>query len=170
LAQLLQSYGGNIYNQNLKDVSLLEGIGATQQGQEQNQINAAIQKYLEEKNYPQEQLNTLIKPLQQIQWPSTTTNTQTAPSSSIFGQVLGGLLGGASVADKMGAFGSHKRGGRVRSPIARYKRGGSIRVTSPRTGEVAYVDAATDRQLELYDRAGKFNESDALFKKYKDAA
>lgn len=102
--QNLQEFGSNIYNQNLKDSAVLEGIGQTQQQQEQSEIDSQMAAYNEQANYPYKQLQTLISPLQSIQWPTTTTQTTSGGGSSAFGNVLGTLISGASVAAKAGAF------------------------------------------------------------------
>lgn len=100
----LQNYGTNIYNQNLKDASVLEGLGTTEQQQQQNEINANMAQFNQAVNYPQQQLQTLESPLQTIKIPETTTTT-TSDSGGGFGDILGGLIGLGSTAAKAGAFG-----------------------------------------------------------------
>lgn len=134
----LQNYGANVYNQNLKDASVLEGIGQTQQQQEQNEINAQVEQFNQAVNYPQQQLGTLESALGYLKVPTTTT-TQSAPSTSPFGTALGGLLSlgslatpGASGASALGnilgpaAIAAAKHGGSIKSPLQRHASGGSI--------------------------------------------
>jgi hypothetical protein len=62
------------------DVASLEGAGAAQQGQMQQQLNAAQQQYINEQNYPKQQmdwLSTQIRGMAPIT-PQTTTNTGTS--------------------------------------------------------------------------------------------
>lgn len=154
----LQTYGTNIYNQNLKDASVLEGIGQTQQQQEQNQINADMASYNEAHNYPAQQLATLESPLQSINISPTSTTTTQTQSGSPFGQVLGGLISAGSLAIP-GAGGVSAIGN-----IVGKKKGGSISIPPGQTlreallakyasgGPVSYMDHTNMARHALLER------------------
>ena len=91
------------------DTAALEAAGAAQQGQMQKQLSAAEQQYLNEQNYPKQQLdwlNTQVRGMAPITPQTTTTSgTSTGQSYSPSGlsqlasglftyKGLSGLLGG----------------------------------------------------------------------------
>lgn len=84
------------------DANALLGVGAMQQGQTQDEIQAAIDKYNYEQNLPALRLNQYIQQLQAGGSGSgiTTATGLQAKGVNRTGAIIGGLLGGAA-----GAFG-----------------------------------------------------------------
>jgi hypothetical protein len=126
-----QQYGnlaGASQSLGLRDAAALETIGATQQGQEQRNLDTAYGDFLEQRGYPGQQLNFLSSILRGTnpQGLYPTTQTTQLPNPSIAGQV-GGLGTAALGVYGLGrGFGWFARGGRVRRP-GNYAMGGQVR-------------------------------------------
>ena len=143
-AALQGAYGvGNLAQAQLTGANAMIGAGTLEQQTAQQQDIANYQQYL----------NALAYPFQTTQWLAgigtgvgsqmggTTTGqaTTTAPAPSMFGQLVGGLLGGTALLGGTGAFGkggylnfggqpSGARGGRMNAPVGieNYQAGGGI--------------------------------------------
>lgn len=84
LAGLSQGYG-------LKDAAALSTIGEAQQALGQRNLDTAYQNFLEQRNYPREQVNWLSNIIKGTSLPlgSTTTGQQLVPQSSPISQAAG---------------------------------------------------------------------------------
>jgi hypothetical protein len=81
------------------DVASLEGAGAAQQGQMQQQLNAAQQQFINQQNYPKQQmdwLNTQIRGMAPIT-PQITTNQGTTTGATYSPSPLSQLATGLYV-------------------------------------------------------------------------
>lgn len=107
----------------LKDAAALDAIGGTQQQQQQRNLDTAYSDFLEERNYPRENIALLNQALRGVNPPASTTSTGTAPATSMgsspLAQIAGTGLSAAALANLL-----KKRGGRVQVP---YRRGGPVR-------------------------------------------
>lgn len=118
-----QAYG-------LKDAAALQAIGEAQQGQGQKNLDLAYQNFVQQRDYPREQVNWLSNIIKGTSLPSgsTTTGQQLVPQTSPLAQVAGlattglGLYGLINGLKKGGRVKSYRTGGRVRG----YADGGSI--------------------------------------------
>lgn len=101
----------------LKDAAALEGIGNEQQQQGQQSLNLAYQDFLNQTQYPEQQVNFLSNIAHGIQAPTSTTTTQTGPASQSqlapnpLSQVLGAGIGLSSL---LGGNYGFKQGGGVK--------------------------------------------------------
>ena len=139
LAQLGQSgynqaatQGGNIANTNLqagltaaqnlpaqalqqqqaaqRDASLLQTIGAAQQNQQQQQLNAQLGQYYEQQNWPVQNLDMLLSAVGSVPYGTSTFSygktEQDAPKKNMLGGIMGGAASGASVGAAFGGVGA----------------------------------------------------------------
>ena len=77
------------------DIGTQLGIGSLQRGQDQQALDMAYADYVEQRNYPQSQVNYALGVLQGTPYDtrniSLTQGQQFIQSPSIYGQTLGGL-------------------------------------------------------------------------------
>lgn len=154
LANAYSGLGGALSNLNMQNTNALLQIGNQQQQQAQNPLTAAYQQYLQQQQYPYNQLSWLANLSSGLRIPSTqntqstsTQNVSSNSSPSILGSILGGassILGMGNVSNWLGGqlsslFGSGGGGGgawpggieslpgNVYGPAPGRKRGGAIR-------------------------------------------
>lgn len=94
---------GNLANTgqtyDLTGAAALEGVGQSQQADEQRNLDLGYQDFLTQQQYPQQQLSWVNSILSGSQQPTTTTSTTTAPGTasqqapSALGQIAGAGLG-----------------------------------------------------------------------------
>jgi hypothetical protein len=125
LAQLGQSgynqaatQGGNIANTNLqagltaaqylpaqalqqqqaaqRDASLMQTIGAAQQNQQQQQLNAQLGQYYEQQNWPVQNLDMLLSAVGSVPYGTTTLSYGKTEQDPAKKNMAGGILGGAA--------------------------------------------------------------------------
>lgn len=100
-AQALQEQGAA-----QKDASLLQTIGAAQQNQQQQQLNAQLGQYYEGQNWPVQNLDMLLSAVGSVPYGTSTLSygrtEQDAPKRNVAGSVLGGAASGASTGFMLG--------------------------------------------------------------------
>ena len=139
LAQMGQSgynqaatQGGNIANTNLqaglaaaqnlpaqalqqqqaqqRDASLMQTIGAAQQNQQQQQLNAQLGQYYEQQNWPVQNLDMLLSAVGSVPYGSSTFSygkTEQDPAKkNVAGGIMGGALSGAATGAAFGPWGA----------------------------------------------------------------
>lgn len=120
----LSSLAGDVQSTGLRDAAALEAVGATQQQQQQRNLDAAYQRFLEERGYPREQVEWLNAIARGMQVPKSTTTTYNGPLGNEMGPsplaTLASMATGIAGLKQAGLF---RRGGRV----PRYARGGRVR-------------------------------------------
>lgn len=104
-ANTLNTLGNSQYNQNLGITGVQSQMGAAQQQQAQNVLNQQYQCYLNYKNYPYQQLSFQSNILHGLPMTNTTSQTYTAPPST-----LSQVAGAGITAAGLGAFKSAKGG------------------------------------------------------------
>jgi hypothetical protein len=82
-------------NQDYQDLNALQGVGNTIQGQDQKMLTDQYNRFLDSKNYPNQQLDVMRNALSGVNFGSNTT--QTAPGTSTGASLVGGALTGASL-------------------------------------------------------------------------
>lgn len=128
-ANSLVNLGSNQQQLGLKDAAALEAVGSTQQAQQQRNLDVLNQDFVEQRDYPKEQLRFLNEIVRGLPAPTQgTTTTQTGPGpggTSPLGQLAGV---GTAVAglSKAGVF---RKGGAVESrrPTMNYAGGGAVK-------------------------------------------
>jgi len=81
---------------NLKDLAALAGVGAEQQGQQQKSLDLAYQDFLNQRQYPQQQLDFMSSIIRGLPMSTSGATTNTGPLSNQYGpsglaQILAGL-------------------------------------------------------------------------------
>lgn len=115
--------GTALQNSRVQQLGLLDQVGAMQQNQNQRILDTQYGDFLEQRNYPWQQIGNLSNVIQGVPMPTSQTgsSTTTQPGPSTLSQV-GGL--GAGILGLTGAL-NKAQGGAVRAPRARtvkYKR------------------------------------------------
>lgn len=138
-AQGILGLAGQAQNMGFQQAGALEGIGAAQQGQNQQNLNTGYQDYLTQQQYPWQQIGNLSNVIQGVPVnQSSSSNVQTTnPSPSTLSQIGGIGLGVAGLANS-GIF--KARGGRVDKKDVKFKRAHSYGNT-PKRG-IAFMDEA----------------------------
>jgi hypothetical protein len=106
-AQLGQGMG-------LTDASALQAIGQQQEDKTQQSLNLGYQDFLEQRDYPRNQVDWFSNILRGVPAPTSTTSTTTGPASQsqLAPNALSGLAGTA-----LGIYGlTRKKGGAVKRP------------------------------------------------------
>lgn len=84
-AQALSGFGQQALGNQQAYAAMLQGVGQTQRGMAQQNLDLAYKDFLEQRGFPQEQLQTLLMGSQGL--PSPVTQTTTQPGQSTLGQV-----------------------------------------------------------------------------------
>lgn len=121
LAQQKQGMG-------LKDAAAMEAIGQAQQAEQQKSLDLGYSNFLEQRDYPKENVNWINNVLYGQQLPTQTTSINTQPAGYYNPSPLQQFAGTTTALMGSGLF---RKGGRVR----RYKKGG--RVIPFRKGAIA---------------------------------
>jgi hypothetical protein len=82
-------------NQDYQDLNALQGAGNAIQGQDQKLLTDNYNRFLESRNYPNQQLDVMKSALGGVNFGSNTT--QTAPGTSTGASLIGGALTGAQL-------------------------------------------------------------------------
>lgn len=96
LQQQAATLAPTLANQDYTDIAALGSAGSTEQNQQQQQINAAMQQYAYNQNLPQQKLNQYMGNIQG-NYGGTTTSQQPYYNPSPLSQILGGLTAGAGL-------------------------------------------------------------------------
>lgn len=97
-ASALAGYGQQALGNQQAYAAMLQGAGQAQRGMAQQNLDLARQDFLEQRAYPQQQLQTLLMGSQGLPSPISQTQTQTAPGQSTLSQIgsaastIGGIL------------------------------------------------------------------------------
>jgi hypothetical protein len=113
LGQLGQTMG-------LKDLAALEAVGQTQQQQGQKNLDLAYQDFLQQRQYPQQQLSMLNALIRGLPYSTTADTSATGPANIYSPSPLAQLAGAFSLGK---AFGLKKGGPVKRNPNRRSTRG-----------------------------------------------
>lgn len=119
LSELLQAMG-------LRDAAALESIGASQQGQEQRSLDLAYQDFLEQRDFPRQNINWMSEIIRGLPQERTIQQSQTGPAEIYRPSGLSQLASAAAAAAGIwDLFKGRKeaRGGLVR----KYSKGGALR-------------------------------------------
>lgn len=112
----------------LKDAAALEAIGQAQQGQTQKGLDLAYQDFVEQRDYPKENVNWINNILYGQQLPTQTSSVNASPAGytnpSPLQQFVGTTAGlmGSGIFAKGGRVAGYKKGGRV----IPFRKGGAI--------------------------------------------
>ena len=115
--QGLGSLAGQGQSLGLQGAAALEGVGAAQQQQGQQNLDVGYQDFLSQRDYPRENVGLMSNVLRGVQIPMSTTETSTGPANvnQLSPSPLGQLVGAAGSSYALGKqFGYFKRGGPVR--------------------------------------------------------
>lgn len=97
---------GNIAGQRYLDPAMLGQVGAQREAIAQQPITEAVARHEFDQNAPWGQLANYLQMIQgNYGGTSNTTGTQFLPGQNMFGNILGGLMGGAGILGGTGAFG-----------------------------------------------------------------
>lgn len=118
-APLLSNLGSSVQEMAGKDIAGLEAIGAQRQGLAQKSAELAYKDFLEQRDYPYEQVRKLAAIGGQPSATGSGTKVESAPGPSTTSQIIGGLTGLAGVLGGLGVF---KDGGEVEGPVKNGKR------------------------------------------------
>lgn len=105
---------------NMKDLAALEAVGQTRQGQAQKGLDIAYQDFLNQRNYPKEQLAMLNAMIRGLPYGTSTTSSSTGPANTYQPSPLAQIAGAAALGSGLKLF---KKGGKVRNPNRRSSRG-----------------------------------------------
>jgi hypothetical protein len=94
----------NFAQQDYNDINQLQQAGQAYQNQNQRQMDAGYQQYLDARQYPQQQLGVFGQALGQAVGNQGTT-TQTQPGASTGSQLLGGAITGSMLYNLLGLGG-----------------------------------------------------------------
>ena len=97
---------------NLKDLAALEAVGQTQQNQAQKGLDIAYQDFLEQRNYPQQQIANLNAAIRGL--PMTTTQTTSSSGNTYSASPLSQLAGSVSLANALSGVKTSARGGHIK--------------------------------------------------------
>jgi hypothetical protein len=87
--------------QDYNDINQLQAAGAAYQGQNQKQMDASYQQYLDARQYPQQQMDNFGNALGRAVG-NQGTQTSTQPGASALSQLFGGAITGASLYNLLG--------------------------------------------------------------------
>lgn len=104
---------------NLRDAAALEGVGQTQQGQQQKNLDLAYADFLQERDYPKTQLNFMNSMLRGIPYGTTTATSATGPANAYSPSPLAQLTSAYSLYSAL----NKAEGGEVRAEDAAPMRG-----------------------------------------------
>src|SRR5690606_25987783 len=119
LSELLQAMG-------LRDAAALESIGASQQGQEQRSLDLAYQDFLEQRDFPRQNINWMSEIIRGLPQERTIQQSQTGPAQIYQPSTLSQLSSAAAAAAGIWDLSKGRkdaRGGLVRE----YSKGGALR-------------------------------------------
>lgn len=97
-AQALAGYGQQALGNQQAYAAMLQGVGQTQRDMAQRNLELAYQDFQAQRNYPQQQLQTLLAGAAGLPSPISQTQTTTAPGQSTLSQIgsaastIGGIL------------------------------------------------------------------------------
>ena len=114
--QGLGALGGLQQGAALKDAAALEAIGGTQQQQQQRNLDTAYQQFLEERNYPRENIALLNQALRGVNPPASTTGQETSPNQFMGASPLAQIAGAGLTAATLGKVFKSAAGGHVKVP------------------------------------------------------
>ena len=97
---------------NLKDLAALESVGQTQQNQAQKGLDIAYQDFLEQRNYPQQQIANLNAAIRGL--PMTSTQTTSSSGNTYSASPLSQLAGSVSLANALSGVKTSARGGHIK--------------------------------------------------------
>jgi hypothetical protein len=97
---------------NLKDLAALESVGQTQQAQAQKNLDIAYQDFLNQQQYPQQQIANLNAAIRGL--PMTTTSTTNATGNTYSASPLSQLAGSVSLANALSGTATKARGGHIK--------------------------------------------------------
>lgn len=98
---------------NLKDLAALEAVGQTQQSQGQKNLDLAYQDFLEQRNYPAQQLSMLNQMIRGLPYSQTGTTSQTGPANIYQPSPLSQVAGAASLYNALSGI-KFAKGGHVK--------------------------------------------------------
>lgn len=105
---------------NLKDIAALEAVGKTGQQQNQANLDIAYKDFIDQRNFPRENLEMLNALIRGLPYGSTSQTSSTGPASIYQPSPLAQIAGAAALGSGLGFF---KKGGKVRNPNRRSSRG-----------------------------------------------
>lgn len=103
-SQLMTGIGTQVQGQGIQGAEALTGAGALEQQQGQANINSGYQQFLNQRNWPMQQLQTLSGAIQGFPTNAFAGSTTTSPGPSAFSQIGGAGLAGLGIAGSLGAF------------------------------------------------------------------
>lgn len=109
LGQLAQST-------NLRDAAALEGVGTTQRGIEQSNLDTAYQDFINQRDYPKSNITFLNNMLRGINAPTSTATAQDVFPSNYGPSILAQLAGAGTGLAALSGLKLSKRGGRIKKP------------------------------------------------------
>ena len=86
----------------LTDAAALEAVGQQQQGLVQQNYNTAYQDFLNQRAYPQQQVQFLNNAIKNVPYTTQTNTVQNAPTSTYQPSGLASLVGGLGLVNKLG--------------------------------------------------------------------
>lgn len=98
---------------NLKDLAALESVGQTQQAQNQKALDIAYQDFLEQRNYPQQQIANLNAAIRGL--PITTTTNTSSSGNTYSASPLSQLAGSVSLANALSGVKTAAHGGHIKA-------------------------------------------------------
>lgn len=106
--------GRNLQAAGYQDIGALSGAGETQQALNQQNLSTAYKDFIEQREYPKEQLNFLQSIIRGLPYNRTTTSSSTAPYQGGLGaSPLSQILGGISTGVGLGKLFGFAEGGQV---------------------------------------------------------
>ena len=98
---------------NLKDLAALESVGQTQQAQNQKALDVAYQDFLDQRNYPQQQIANLNAAIRGL--PMTTTTNTSSSGNTYSASPLSQLAGSVSLANALSGVKTAAHGGHIKA-------------------------------------------------------
>lgn len=105
-AKSLGTMAGQQRQLSAQELALLEGIGKTQQGQDQAGLDVGYGNYLDEKAYPIDMLNLRTSILGMSPYAKSSSTTSPVTGQNPFTGALGGLSAGSSIASALNLTGN----------------------------------------------------------------
>lgn len=113
----LGALGLDTQSAGLRDAAALQAVGQEQQNEQQRNLDTAYQAFLEQRNYPRENIEFLNSAIRGVNPPTSSTKSGTQPATSVgaspLAQLAGAGLSAAAISNLIKA-----RGGRVSVPRA----------------------------------------------------
>ena len=103
---LLSDLAAQQRNFSYGDATAMQQVGNVQQGQTQAGLDDAYNRFLEQRDYPLQQLAIRQSALSSQPYATSQSSTTTGPRGSRAGGILGGALSGASLGSSFGPWGS----------------------------------------------------------------